>query len=175
MRREAVTRTRVVELALAIADVEGLQALTMRRLADALGTSPMAAYKHIRSKPELLEAMVEATMETVPEPDPHISVHDQLRGFFTDMYTALDRHPSAGHVMIAGRVAGPVTQRRGQRVMHALETAGMSPEDAATAFVSLASFTVGAALVASVRPEDSDEPFTIGLEHLLAGFIGLGP
>lgn len=160
-----------MEVALAIADVEGLQALTMRRLADALGTSPMAAYKHISSKPELLEAMVEATMETVAEPDTQAAVHDQLHDFFTDMYTALDRHPSAGHVMIAGRVAGPVTQRRGKRVVQALQTAGMSPEDAATAFVSLASFTVGAALVAAARPEDSDEPFKVGLQHLLAGFL----
>jgi AcrR family transcriptional regulator len=57
--RAALTPERIAAAAVAIADAEGIGAVTMRRLAAELGTAPMAAYRYVRGKDELLELMLD--------------------------------------------------------------------------------------------------------------------
>jgi AcrR family transcriptional regulator len=66
-RREPLTRERVLRVALARADEGGVEALSMRPLAQELGVVPMALYKHVANKDELLDAMVDAVMSEVNE------------------------------------------------------------------------------------------------------------
>ncbi|MFI0984660.1 TetR/AcrR family transcriptional regulator C-terminal domain-containing protein [Streptomyces exfoliatus] len=63
---EPLSRERLVEAALALADAEGLHALTMRRLATALGVSTMALYRHVQGKAELVRLMTDAACGEVP-------------------------------------------------------------------------------------------------------------
>lgn len=56
----ALSRTHIVAVALALADAEGLQAITMRRIATALGSAPMSLYRHIAHKDDLLDLMLDA-------------------------------------------------------------------------------------------------------------------
>ncbi|MGA5192348.1 TetR/AcrR family transcriptional regulator C-terminal domain-containing protein [Streptomyces exfoliatus] len=63
---EPLSRERLVEAALALADAEGLHALTMRRLATALGVSTMALYRHVPGKAELVRLMTDAACGEVP-------------------------------------------------------------------------------------------------------------
>ena len=60
-----LTRERIVAAALALTRAEGLDALTMRRLADELGVTPMAAYRHVSGKDDLLQALTERVWEEV--------------------------------------------------------------------------------------------------------------
>ncbi|MFV0286165.1 MAG: TetR/AcrR family transcriptional regulator [Demequina sp.] len=63
--RLPLSRERVVSEAMALADTSGLEALSMRTLADRLGVVPMALYKHVRNKEELLDAMVDAVVTAI--------------------------------------------------------------------------------------------------------------
>lgn len=69
-QRARLSRQRVLEEAVALADREGLEAVTMRNLADHLGVVPMALYKHVANKEELLDGMVDVIVaEIEPVPD----------------------------------------------------------------------------------------------------------
>ncbi|MFH9353878.1 TetR/AcrR family transcriptional regulator [Kitasatospora sp. NPDC017646] len=64
--RTTLTPHRIAEAAVAIADTEGLDAVTMRRLATALGVAPMAAYRYVSGKDELIELMVDFVYGQLP-------------------------------------------------------------------------------------------------------------
>ncbi len=64
-RRERLNRDRVLDAAVALADADGLDAVSMRRLATELGVVPMALYKHVADKDELLDGMVDVALGEV--------------------------------------------------------------------------------------------------------------
>ena len=61
--RRGLTRPAIVERALAIGDAEGLDAVSLRRLATELGVTPMALYRHVKDKQDLINAMYEAIVD----------------------------------------------------------------------------------------------------------------
>ncbi len=67
--RTRLTRGAVVATALAVVDADGLSALTMRRLGTELGVDPMAAYRHVSGKADLLDAIVEAVLAEIEIPE----------------------------------------------------------------------------------------------------------
>ncbi len=86
----------VVEQALAVADAEGLDAVTIRRLAADLGVTPMALYWHVASKDELLAAMGDQLFTGLPpHTDPAFPWPDQLRELVGALVAALRAHPAA--------------------------------------------------------------------------------
>src|SRR4051794_32123962 len=85
--RTPLSRDAIVDAAMAILDAEGLDALTMRRVATALGTGPASLYAHVAGKDELLELMIDrvAAELEVPDPDPdhwQEQVKDGIRGMY---------------------------------------------------------------------------------------------
>lgn len=97
--RARLNRDRVLQAAVEIADEIGIEALSMRRLAKDLGVVPMALYKHVANKEELLDAMVEVI---VSEIDPPISTTDWKRTVrlrITSARQVLIRHPWARPVL----------------------------------------------------------------------------
>jgi AcrR family transcriptional regulator len=72
----------IVEAALEIADTEGLQAVTMRRVGASLGTAAMSLYRHIPNKDTLLELMADRVLAQLPYPDPAGEWRDELHSFF---------------------------------------------------------------------------------------------
>ena len=67
-RRAPLNRDRVLRAAVALADGSGIDAISMRKLAQHLGVVPMALYKHVASKEELLDGMVEAVIGEIEPP-----------------------------------------------------------------------------------------------------------
>lgn len=67
--RQSLSLDRVVEVALALADRDGLSALSMRKVADALGVSTMTTYTYVPGKAELLDLMLDAAYRAMPRPD----------------------------------------------------------------------------------------------------------
>ncbi|GAB2628397.1 hypothetical protein GCM10027168_70170 [Streptomyces capparidis] len=67
--RAALTPRRIAAAAVAVADAEGLDAVTMRRLATELGVAPMAAYRYVSGKEELLELMADFVHGELPLPE----------------------------------------------------------------------------------------------------------
>lgn len=98
-RRERLNRERVLAAAVALADAEGVDALSMRRLADHLGVVPMALYKHVAHKDALLDGMVEHVIAEIDEPDPEAGWRAALRDRTLSARGALLRHPWARRVL----------------------------------------------------------------------------
>jgi AcrR family transcriptional regulator len=94
--RTRLTRRAVVEQALALADADGLDAVTFRRLADQLNVTPMALYWHVKNKDELLTAMADQLLsEVTPDRDPDQPWQVQLRAMVTALAGVLSDHPCA--------------------------------------------------------------------------------
>ncbi|MET8847528.1 TetR/AcrR family transcriptional regulator [Amycolatopsis sp. NPDC004625] len=116
--RERLNRAKVLRAAVELADGGGFEALTMRRLADRLGVVPMALYKHVADKRELLDGMVDlvfAEVEVPADVDWRTAMHHRA----TSMRQALLRHPWAVGRMETG-TPGPANLHHHNAVMRCL-------------------------------------------------------
>jgi AcrR family transcriptional regulator len=94
-RRDApLDRDRIIDAAMALADRDGLSSVTMRRLADALGVTPMALYKHVRDREELLDGMVDRVVGSIAPPSAGAWA-EALRERILAARAAMLRHPWA--------------------------------------------------------------------------------
>jgi AcrR family transcriptional regulator len=94
-RRERLNRERVLRAAVALADEAGVGAVSMRRLAQELGVVPMALYKHVADKEELLDGMVDTVIEEIDPPDPGLDWKNGVRQRILAARRAVLRHPWA--------------------------------------------------------------------------------
>ena len=94
-RRSPLSRDRVLQAAVALADVVGIEALSMRRLAQELGVVPMALYKHVANKDELLDGMVDVVLAEIEPADPTPDWQAAVRRRLLSARQAVLRHPWA--------------------------------------------------------------------------------
>ncbi|MGN9839991.1 TetR family transcriptional regulator [Nonomuraea sp. H19] len=92
-RREPLNREKVLDAALALAGEEGLEGLSMRRLAKALGVEAMSLYNHVSNKADLLNGIAERVFSEIERPDPALPWHERVRELALSMYRAFSRHP----------------------------------------------------------------------------------
>lgn len=90
---QRLSRARIIEAAIDIADREGVDAVSMRRLAQELGVVPMAMYKHIADKGELSTAMIDSVVSEYPAPNDQLGWRDALLARIRGARQALGRHP----------------------------------------------------------------------------------
>lgn len=99
MSRAGLTRERIVRRALELADAEGLDAASLRRLAADLGVTPMALYRHIVDRDDLLAAMSDLVMDEIELPDVDDDSRQDwpraLRRTLESAVAAYTRHPAA--------------------------------------------------------------------------------
>ncbi len=104
IERPRLSKAAVIDRALALADAEGLDGLTIRRLAQRLGVTPMAIYWHFRSKELLLAGLAERIWAEIDtEVDPAADWPDQLRGLLESLVRVLRAHPSASRLLQIGK------------------------------------------------------------------------
>ncbi|MBI3214206.1 MAG: TetR/AcrR family transcriptional regulator [Mycobacterium sp.] len=142
----------IIAEARVVADVHGLDAVSMRTLADRLGCTPRALYRHVSDKEQVLELLVDRAMADVPVPAAEASWQDALIDFFTDMYQLLLESPAVARILAQQAVAGHQFRRHADNLANHLVRAGMSPDLAAEAVVALAQFTLGASLPGTGQP-----------------------
>ena len=94
-RRAPLSRDRVLAAAVALADQVGVEAVSMRRLASELGVVPMALYKHVANKDELLDGMVDAVLAGIEPVDPELDWRAAVRQRVLAARRAVLRHPWA--------------------------------------------------------------------------------
>lgn len=107
-RRERLNRGRVLRAAVSLADETGIDALSMRRLAQDLGVVPMALYKHVRNKDELLDGMVETIIAEIDPPVPDVDWKKAVRLRVLSARKALQRHPWARQAIESRTTRTPV-------------------------------------------------------------------
>jgi len=89
---------RIVDAAVALAQAEGIGAVSMARVAGELGSSPMSLYRYVAAKDELLALMVDAALGPVPPPPPEEDWRAGLTRWAWGYHDAFRRHPWALHV-----------------------------------------------------------------------------
>ncbi|GAA4287989.1 TetR/AcrR family transcriptional regulator [Georgenia daeguensis] len=107
-RRVALSRDRVLRAGVALADEEGIDALSMRRLAQRLGVVPMALYRHVANKEELLDGMVDVVIGEIDPPLEGADWRTAVRERILSARRALLRHPWARPVIESRTGASPV-------------------------------------------------------------------
>ncbi len=183
-----ISRERVIDAATQVVSTGGYEELSFRSLASDLGVSPMALYKHVEDKDDLLDEVVDrllakAWKPTVSRDDWRawtIQAADKLRRFLVSQ-------PAALHVYFRHPVVSPAAVARMNAMMDVLRT-GIGDEDAARrAYASLHTYTLGFAALEAARsgwtPAANDvddlarelatytshEQFSDGLRYLLDG------
>jgi AcrR family transcriptional regulator len=94
-RRVRLNRDRVLRAAVAMADTAGIEAVSMRKLADELGVVPMALYKHVAGKEELLDGMVDIVVGEIDPPAAGADWKAAVRQRILSARRSLQRHPWA--------------------------------------------------------------------------------
>jgi len=129
--RVTLTPRTVVEGALALAEAEGLEAVTIRRLAKELGVTPMALYWHFRSKDELLEGVAARIFEDIdPSVDASATWQEQLRALLGSMLGVLRAYPSAAILLSTRTVSSEGGLLATEVALDILRRGGFSPAEA---------------------------------------------
>jgi AcrR family transcriptional regulator len=107
-RRVPLSRGRVLGAAVALADDAGIESLSMRKLAEELGVVPMALYKHVANKEELLDGMIDMVVGEIDPPVRGTDWKSALRQRILSARRALLRHPWASRVIESRTSPTPV-------------------------------------------------------------------
>jgi AcrR family transcriptional regulator len=143
--RKPLSSARVLQAAVALADEGGLEAFSMRGLAQELGVVPMALYKHVANKEELLDGMVDIVFSEIELPAGDLDWRSAMRRRATSTREALKRH-SWAIGMMESRHPGPANLRNHNAVMGCLRKAGFSFKMAIHAYSVQDAYIYGFAL-----------------------------
>jgi AcrR family transcriptional regulator len=125
-RRAPVTRERVLEAAVALADEGGLDAVSMRKLGQRLGVEAMAMYRHVRDKEDLLDGLAEVVLGEIEPPPPGGDWKAGLRGQILAARSVMLRHPWAPRLLEDRGTSGPAALEHIERVLATLFAGGFS-------------------------------------------------
>ncbi|MDN3355937.1 TetR family transcriptional regulator [Actinomadura sp. DC4] len=131
--RARLSRETVVDGALALTDTEGLEGLTIRRLATHLGVTPMALYWHFKNKDELLDGVADRLWSLVDtEVDQELPWSVRLRSLMDSMVEVLRSHPQASSLLMTTQPDASVSCFAIMEVaLETLASAGFSPAESA--------------------------------------------
>jgi AcrR family transcriptional regulator len=152
-----LTRERVLQGALALADEIGIEAFTMRRLAAALGVKPMTIYHHVSSKEQILDGIVDMVFAEITLPPDDQPWATAMRVRCHSAREVLARHPWATPLMETRTTPGPATLRHHDAVIGCLRRGGLSLELTAHAYAVIDSYVYGFALQEASLPFCGEE------------------
>ncbi len=164
--RVRLSRERVLSAAIAHADADGLEALSMRTLAEMLDVAPMTLYRHIANKDDLIDAMVDVVFTEIGVPSGGGDWKIAMRRRAISVRDALARHRWAIGLMESRRRPGPANLRHHDAVIGRLRAAGFSVEMVAHAYSVLDSYIYGFALTKMSLPFDASNAATVAEDML---------
>ena len=124
--RAPLTRERVLQTAVDLADRNGIDSISMRKLADALDVVPMALYRHVANKDELLGGMIDVVVGEIDPPRTDTDWKTAMRERILSARGALLRHPWASRVMETRTTPTPVVLAYMDSMIGLLRTGGFS-------------------------------------------------
>jgi len=128
--RVSLSREVVADRALGIADAEGIEAVTIRRLATELGVTPMALYWHFRTKEDLLAGLADRVLDAVEVPARSGDWVADIRAAMMALVTAMRPHPQIAPLVSAQIMRNPTGLDITEMALETLEDAGFAPEAA---------------------------------------------
>jgi AcrR family transcriptional regulator len=167
---------------MAHADAGGLEALSMRKLADELGVAPMALYRHVANRDDLVDGMVDVVFSEIDLPSTSGDWGAAMRQRAISVRDVLARHRWAIGLMESRANPGPANLRHHDAVIGSLRAAGFDMDQVAHAYSALDAYIYGFALTKMNLPFDdtSDiaataqtmlEPFPVNVYPNLVAFI----
>jgi AcrR family transcriptional regulator len=145
-RGRGLSRADIVATAIAIADAEGTEAVSIRRIARELRAGPMSLYWHVSSKEELHVLMLEQVQAEVEAAEPSGDWRADLRAFAVSTRAALLRHPWAADFLGSGPPTGPNDARNLERLLGALDAFGLDPAAKIWSLMTVGTYVLGAVL-----------------------------
>ncbi len=142
-RRAPLSRERVLRAAVKLADRDGIESLSMRKLGQELGVEAMSLYNHVSNKEEILDGLVDAVFAEIELPTPGVDWAEAMRRRAVSAREALKRHPWALGLLESRVQPGPANLRHHDAVLGSLRTAGFSIEMSAHAYSVLDSYIYG--------------------------------
>lgn len=155
--RQSLTRDRIIEGAVELADDIGVDALTIRKLATSLNVKPMTIYHYVASKEAIVDGMVDVVFSEIELPSVDTDWKSAIRERSTSARAILARHPWAVPLMESRRAPGPATLRHHDAVLGCLRNGGLSVEMTAHAYALLDAFIYGFAIQEASLPATSGE------------------
>jgi AcrR family transcriptional regulator len=145
-QRQRLSREEIVDAAIAVADAEGAEALSMRRIAQVLRSGTMSLYWHVSSKERLLDLMRDALMAEVEVPEPSGDWRSDLRAFAISSRGMLRRHLWLMDFVGGRPPLGPTTILAMDRALEMLESAARDYETGLRILESVNTYVSGAVL-----------------------------
>ncbi len=164
--RVPLSRERVLEAAIALADESGIDALSMRKLGQALGVEAMSLYHHVASKDEILSGIVDIVERGIELPAAGADWKDSLRTTALSAHDAYERHPWAASLALSLQRIRPARLRYMNGLLGCLREAGFSAETTDLAYHALESHIAGFTLWSSGLSIDEEQ-----LPDLAATFL----
>jgi AcrR family transcriptional regulator len=141
--RVPLSRVRVIDAAIRLADEGGIESLTMRRLALELGVEAMSLYYYIASKDEILNGIVDVVVGEFELPSPGADWKAALRRTATSAYEILLRHPWAASLVLSASGFSAARMRYMDSILRTLREAGFSADMTDHAYHALESHIMG--------------------------------
>jgi AcrR family transcriptional regulator len=155
--RAPLSRERVLQTAVALAARDGIDSLSMRRLADELGAGAMSLYHYVPNKEELLDGMVDIVFSEIELPPADVDWKTALRRRAIATREVLNRHRWAVGLMESRATPGPASFRVHDAVLGYLREGGFSIEMTIQAYSVLDAYMYGFALQEKSLPFDDAE------------------
>jgi AcrR family transcriptional regulator len=128
-----LTRVRIVDTAVTMADRDGFEAVTLRRIAAELGVHVTSLYNHLPTREAVTDGMVERLLEEADLPRAGVGWEDWVRRFFSAMGALAERHPGAFTALQRRPVQGANAAATFEVALAAFARAGLGPADAYSA------------------------------------------
>jgi AcrR family transcriptional regulator len=123
--RPTLTLEAITCAGIAAADAAGIAAVTMQRVAEAVGVTKMALYRYVPGKVELLALMLDAAIGPAPDPRPGASWRETLDAWARELYARFCAHPWGLEVSVGARTIGPNELTWMERAVAALTGSGL--------------------------------------------------
>ncbi|CAA9239257.1 MAG: Transcriptional regulator, AcrR family [uncultured Arthrobacter sp.] len=168
--RTPLTRERVVQAAVQHADGAGLEGLTMRHVAKALNVAPMALYRHVANREDLIDAMIDVVFSEIALPLGGAGWKPAMRERALSLRDALARHRWAIGLMESRLRPGPANLRHHDAVIGKLRSAGFDIAMVAHAYSLLDGYIYGFALTRMNMPFDTNADMDAMAQHMFEPF-----
>lgn len=142
-RRLPLSRDRVLDAAMRLADEGGIESLSMRKLGQALGVEAMSLYNHVANKDDILDGIVDLVLDEFELPSAGEEWEAAIRTLATSAHDALVRHPWACNLVMSSPRIRPARLRYMNSLLGRLREAGFSAEATYHAYHALDSHILG--------------------------------
>jgi AcrR family transcriptional regulator len=171
--RAPLSRERVLETAVTFADRHGLEALSMRKLADELSVAAMSLYYHVPNKVELVDGMIDIVFGEIEPPSLDVDWKTAMRRRAVSTRDALNRHRWAVGQMEGRSTHGPANLRLHNDVLGCLRAAGFSLEMTVHAYSVQDAYIYGFALQETDMTPETPEDFAAVAEQQMHDYAAV--